>query len=60
MIHPARPLFSLEICFVSKSRDGRMDVRTDDMFKIMISTGRDCGSASWIKKKIGDRNDVSH
>ena len=35
-------------CFVDlKSGDGRTDVRTT-CAKIVITTGRDCGSASWI------------
>ena len=59
MIHSARPtvpqvaaVFSLEVCFVllhiEKWR--RTDGQTTRA-KIVITTGRDCGSASWIIKK---------
>ena len=41
-------LFSLEICFVLKSGDGRTTCA-----KTMITTGFDCGSASWIKNLWG-------
>ena len=59
VIHSARPtvspvaiLFSLENCFVL--RDFEMWGRTDRQHVryiviIMLTTGLDCGSASWIK-----------
>ena len=57
MIHSARPTVSpvatiIFCCFVLldlKSTDGRTNGRTT-CAKIMITTGRDCGSADWIKK----------
>ena len=59
MIHSARPTVSLVAtivlcCFVLldlKSGDGRTNGRTT-CAKIMITTGRDCGSAEWIKSYI--------
>ena len=45
-------------CEILKSRDGRTDGRTDVQtarVKIVITTGRDCGSASWINKSVDFR-----
>ena len=53
MIHSTRPtLFSLEICFVLLDFEkwGRTDGRATRA-KTMITTGRDCGSAEWIKSE---------
>ena len=60
MIHSARPTVSpvatiFICCFVLldlKSGDGR----TDNMCEKMITTGRDCGLAEWIKKEEFFRN----
>ena len=35
-------------CEILKSGDGCMDGRTDNIAKIVITTGHDSGSASWI------------
>ena len=66
MIHLARltvPPVAITIlvwtlfCFarILKSGDGRTDGQkdghTDNTCEIVIATGRDCGSASWIKNK---------
>ena len=44
-------LANSEHCFVLKSGDGRTDGQTNEqnVHKTIITTGRDCGSASWIK-----------
>ena len=44
-------MFSLEICFVLKSGDGRTTCA-----KTMITTSRDCGSASWINRRSNGRS----
>ena len=36
-------------CEILKSRDGGTDVQTT-LAKIVITTGRECGSPSWIKR----------
>ena len=60
MIHSARPTFKpvaitilawTLFCFArywKVGTDGRTDERTDNTCEIMITTGRDCGPASWI------------
>ena len=45
--------FGLKFVFILKSGDGRTHERTT-CAKAMITTGRDCGSASWIKKSVID------
>ena len=61
MIHSARPtippvaitIFSIEnvlLCAILKSRDVRTEVQTPRA-KIVITIGRDCGSAEWINSK---------
>ena len=37
------------LCEFLQNEDGRTNVRTDNKYvKIVITTGRDCGLASWI------------
>ena len=47
---PVAITISLELCFVLRDFEkwGRTDVQTTRA-KIVITTGRECGSASWIK-----------
>ena len=45
-------------CEIMKSGDERKDGRTDNTCDIVVTTGRDCGSASWINNTCGSVNNA--
>ena len=53
MIHSASPQMAVKICFllVDFEKCVQRDKRTDNMCEYSDHSGRDCGSAEWIKQE---------